>query len=158
LKTEEFEGFTVAVVDGYTMTCLDKVSDLEVKLGNYTVTYTFCVVYLSYTDVVLGVQWLYSLGKISIYYHTLTMSFRDANNTKVVLRGISLGAPRIVSVKRMERIFRHKDVSYDAEYLITTKKEEDGRHKYQTKIRKLLSHYELDRYPQGDHLTEDLIT
>jgi hypothetical protein len=64
LRTEEFEGFHVAVADGYTMTCLDMVPDLEVKLGNYTLTDTFYVVDLSDTDVVLGVQWLYSLGRL----------------------------------------------------------------------------------------------
>jgi hypothetical protein len=41
LCIEEFEGFTVAVEDGYSMTCLDMVPDLEVKLGNYTLTDTF---------------------------------------------------------------------------------------------------------------------
>jgi hypothetical protein len=142
LQTEEFEGFTVAVADGYTMTCLDRVPDLEVKLGNYTLTDTFYVVDLSETDVVLGVQWLYSLGKISTNYQTLTMSFKDANDTKVVLRGMSTGAPRTVSAKRMERIFRHGDVSYAVECLITTKKESNGRQKYQTEIRALLSQYE----------------
>jgi hypothetical protein len=55
LHTEEFEGFHLAVADGYTMTCLDMILDLEVKLGNYTMTYTFYVVDLSDTDVVLGV-------------------------------------------------------------------------------------------------------
>jgi hypothetical protein len=44
LRMEEFEGFHVAVVDGYTMTCLDMILDLEVKLGNYTLTDTFYVV------------------------------------------------------------------------------------------------------------------
>jgi hypothetical protein len=42
--TEEFEGFQVAVTDGYTMTCLDMIPDLEVKLGNYTLTDNFYVV------------------------------------------------------------------------------------------------------------------
>jgi hypothetical protein len=37
LQTEEFEGFDVAVVDGHTVECLDRVPDLEIKLGNYTV-------------------------------------------------------------------------------------------------------------------------
>jgi predicted aspartyl protease len=55
LRTKEFEGFHVAVADGYTMTCLDMILDLEVKLGNYTLTDTFYVVDLSDTDVVLGV-------------------------------------------------------------------------------------------------------
>jgi hypothetical protein len=105
---------------------------LEVKLGNYTLTDTFYVVDLSEADAVLGVQWMYSLGKISTNYQTLTMSFKDANGTKVVLRGMSIGAPRTVSAKRMERIFRHGDVAYVVECLITTQKESYGRQKYQT--------------------------
>jgi hypothetical protein len=114
LQTEEFEGFTVAVADGYTVTCLDKVPDLEVKLGNYTMTDTFYVVELSETDAVLGVQWFYSLSEIGFNYQILTMSFKDTNGSKVVLRGMSTGAPRTVSTKRMERSFRHGDVVYAA--------------------------------------------
>jgi hypothetical protein len=68
LHTKEFEGFHIAVADGYTMTCLDMILDLEVKLGNYTLTYTFYVVDLSDTGAVLGVQWLYSLGEIGFNY------------------------------------------------------------------------------------------
>jgi hypothetical protein len=40
LRTEEFEGFHVAVAYGYTMTCLDMSPGLEVKIGNYTLKYT----------------------------------------------------------------------------------------------------------------------
>jgi hypothetical protein len=120
LRTKEFEGFHVAVADGYTMTCLDMIPNLEVKLGKYTLTDTFYVVDLSYIDVVLGVQWLYSLGEIGFNYQMLTMSFRDASGSRVVLRGMSTGAPRAVSTKRMEQIFRHGDVAYAAECLITT--------------------------------------
>jgi hypothetical protein len=107
------------MADGYTMTCLDMIPDLEVKLGNYT----FYVVELSNTDVILGVQWLYSLGEIGFNYQTMTMSFRDANGSRVVLRGMSTGAPPAVSAKRMERIFRDGDVAYAAECLITTLKD-----------------------------------
>jgi hypothetical protein len=77
LQTEEFEGFDVVVVDGQTMECIDRVTDLEVKLGNYTMRDTFYVVDLSDTYVVLGVQWLITLGKISTNYQTLDMGFRD---------------------------------------------------------------------------------
>jgi hypothetical protein len=56
------------VADGYTMACLDMVPDIEIKLGNYTLTDTFYVVDLSDTDAVLGVQWLYSLGEIGFNY------------------------------------------------------------------------------------------
>jgi hypothetical protein len=142
LRTEDFEEFTVAVANGYTMTCLDMVPDLEVNLGNYTLTNTFYVVDLSDTNAVLGVQWLYSLGEIGFNYQTLTMSFRDASGSRVVLRGMSTGAPRAVSTKRMEWIFRHGDVAYAAECLITTRKDSEGREHYHPQIRKILSQYE----------------
>jgi hypothetical protein len=135
LRTKEFEGFHVAVADGYTMSCLDMIPNLEVKLGNYTLIDTFYVVDLSDTDVVLGVQWLYSLGEIGFNYQTLTMSFRDGSGLRVVLRGMSTGAPRAVSAKRMEQIFRHGDVAYAAECWITTRKDSEGREQYHPQIR-----------------------
>jgi hypothetical protein len=84
--------------------CLDRVPNLEINLGNYTVRDTFYVVDLSNTDVVLGVQWM-TLGKSTTNYQTLEMGFRDQDGKKVVLRGMSTGAPRTASTKRMERIF-----------------------------------------------------
>jgi hypothetical protein len=65
LQTEEFEGFDVAVAYGHTVEFLDKFPELEIKLGNYTVKDTFYVVDLSDTNVVLGVQSLITLGKIT---------------------------------------------------------------------------------------------
>jgi hypothetical protein len=100
--------------------CLDKVPDLEIKLGNYTVRDTFYVVDLSDTDVVLGVQWLITLGKITTNYQTLEMGFNDSDGKWIVLRGMPTGAPRTILAKKMERIFRHGEVVYAAECLITT--------------------------------------
>ena len=77
--------------------------------------------------VVLGVQWLYSLGEIGFNYQMLTMSFRDASGLRVVLRGMSTRAPRAISRKRMEWIFHHGDVAYTTECWITTRKDAEGR-------------------------------
>jgi hypothetical protein len=113
LRTEEFEGFHVAVADGYTMTCLDMI------------------------------HWLYSLGEIGFNYQTSTMSFRDANGSRVVLRGMSTGAPRAVSTNRMERIFHHGYVAYTVECLNTTQKDSEGREHYHPQIKELMGQYEL---------------
>jgi hypothetical protein len=118
--------------------CLDRVLDLEIKLGNYTVRDTFYVVDLSDTDVVLRVQWMITLGKITTNYQTLEMGFRDSDGKRVVLRGMSTGAPRTVLTKSMERIFRHGEVAYATKCLITTRKDSEGRQQYHTKIRNLL--------------------
>jgi hypothetical protein len=123
LQIEEFEGFDVAVVDGHTVECLERFPDLDIKLGIYTVRDTFYVVDLLDIDVVLGVQWLIKLGKITTNYQTLEMRFRDSDGKRIVLRGISIGAPKTVSPKRMERIFRNREVTYVVECLITMKKD-----------------------------------
>jgi hypothetical protein len=69
--------------------CLEKFPYLEVKLGNYTMRDTFYLVDLADIDVVLGVQWLITLGKISTNYQTLEMGFRDNEGKKIVPRGMS---------------------------------------------------------------------
>ena len=63
--------------------------------------------------------------------------------SKVVLRGMSTGALEIVSTKRMERIFRHGDVAYDVDCLITIGTDSYARRHYHPEIRALLSQYEL---------------
>jgi hypothetical protein len=73
LQTEEFDRLDVVVTDGHTVECLDRVSDLEIKLGNYTMRDTFYVVDLSDTDVVLGIQWLITLGNLTTNYQTLEL-------------------------------------------------------------------------------------
>jgi hypothetical protein len=122
--------------------CLDRVLDLEIRLGNYTVRDSFYVVDLSDTDVVLGVEWLITLGKITTDYQTLEMGFRNSDGKRVVLRGMLTGAPRTVSTKRMEKIFRHGEAAFAAECLITTRKDSEGRQQYQTKIRNLLGRHQ----------------
>jgi hypothetical protein len=54
------------------------------------------------------------LGKITTNYQTLKMGFKDQDGKRVVLRGMLIGAPRTVSAKRMDRIFRHGEVAYSA--------------------------------------------
>jgi hypothetical protein len=122
--------------------CIDRVPDLEVKLGNYTVRDTFYVVDLSDIDAVLGVQWLITLGKITTNYQTLEMGFKDSEGKRIVLTGISTRAPRTVSAKRMERIFMHGEVAYAAECLITTWRDLDGQQQYQTEIKTLLGRHQ----------------
>jgi hypothetical protein len=70
------------------------------------------------------------------------MSFTDTNGSRVVLRGMSTRTPQAVSTKWMERIFRHGDVAYATECLITTRRDSEGREQYNLEIRELPSQYE----------------
>jgi len=43
IPAEDFEGFNVVVVDGYNVTCTQRIRGLEVSMGKYTLTDEFCV-------------------------------------------------------------------------------------------------------------------
>jgi hypothetical protein len=101
-----------------------------------------------------------TLGKITTNYQTLEMGFIDHDGKKVVLRGMLTRAPRIVSAKKMERIFIHGEVAYVAECLITTRKDSKGDNSIiqRSKICWDDINRFLSRFHQGDHLTGSLST
>jgi hypothetical protein len=58
------------------------------------------------------------------------MGFIDSDGKRVVMRGMLIGSPMIVSSKRMERIFKHGELAYSAECLIAMWKDSEGRQQY----------------------------
>ena len=65
ISTKNFDGFPVLVPGAKTMQCARYVPELAVTMGTYTVTDHFFVVNIPDTNVVLGVQWLITLGKVT---------------------------------------------------------------------------------------------
>ena len=106
IQTEKFEGFTVAVAGNSSMECNYWIPKLNVALGNYQMTDSFYVVDVADTHVVLGVQWLYSIGKYTTDYKVMEMEFQGPNCKRVVLRGMNTYPPKPVSSQRMEAVLR----------------------------------------------------
>ena len=75
IPTEKFEGFTVAVVGNTSIKCNYWIPKLNVTLGNYHMTDSFYAMNVANTNVVLGVQWLYSIGKYTMDYREMEMEF-----------------------------------------------------------------------------------
>ena len=67
------------------------------------------MVYVSDTSIVLGVQWLYSIGKYSTKYQTIEMEFLALYGKRVVLRGIPNETLGLATTKGITNIFRHDD-------------------------------------------------
>lgn len=72
---------------------------MELILG-HTMKEDFYVVDVSDTDMVLGVQWLHSLGEYTTNYQTMELKFKHEGK-EVVLKGLSRNGPMVVSAKRM---------------------------------------------------------
>ena len=62
IPSEPFDGFKFVIPGHNTMQCNTWVPKLQVTIGNYTFVDSFYVVDVVDTNVVLGVQWLYSIG------------------------------------------------------------------------------------------------
>ena len=70
------------------MQCTRSVPGLTLQMENYSLTDHFFVVDIPDTNVVLGVQWLYTLGKVTTDWKQLEMEFKGPNGRPVLLRGI----------------------------------------------------------------------
>ena len=75
LTTAEFEGFSILVPNDRTIQCTRYVPSLTVVMGNYSKTNDFFVVDVPNTNVVMGVQWLYSLGRVKTDWRKPEMDF-----------------------------------------------------------------------------------
>ena len=65
IQTESFDGFSVLVPGDQTMVCARYIPELSVMMGTYTLTDQFFVVNIPDTNMILGVQWLITLGKVT---------------------------------------------------------------------------------------------
>ena len=72
-------------------------------MGTYTLTYHFFVVDIPDINVILGVQWLITLRKVTTYWEILEMEWTEKGSGKhQKIKGIHTYPPQIVSAHRME--------------------------------------------------------
>jgi hypothetical protein len=112
IPTVEFEGFKVEVASGSTMPCDRYISGMKLTLGRHELIQDVYVMNLPDTNIILGVQWLNTLGPITTNYKTMEMSFTEEGGRKVVLRSMTRNATKVVMTKRMEAIFWRDEIVY----------------------------------------------
>jgi hypothetical protein len=119
ILTKDFEGFTVVIVGGYQMECTRWIPKLKITMGNYTLIDDFFVLDVLDTNVVLRVQWLYSIGKYTTDQRTMEMEFIGPNGKKVVLWAMHQYLPKIVSSHSMEVVMWHGYLEWEFECYIS---------------------------------------
>jgi hypothetical protein len=111
---------------------------MKLTLGRHDLAQDFYVMDLPDTNIILGVQWLSTLGPITTNYKTMEMSFTEESGKKVVLRGMSGNTPRVVTTKRMEAIFRREDIVYVVECRISVRVDKKGETHYSPEIQRII--------------------
>jgi hypothetical protein len=120
------------------MPCDMYIPGMKLTLGRHDLSHEFYVMDLPDTNIILGVQWLSTLGPITTNYKTMEMSFNEESGKKVILRGMIGNTPRVVTTKCMEAIFRREDITYAVECRISVQVDKKGNPHYSQDIHKII--------------------
>jgi hypothetical protein len=101
IPTVEFEGFKVEVAGGSTMPCNRYIPGMKLTLGRHKLVQDVYVMDLPDTNIILGVQWLSTLGPITTNYKNMEMSFTEEGGRRIMLWGMTGNAAKVVTAKRM---------------------------------------------------------
>ena len=82
IPTDTFEGFSVLVPGDRKMQCMHYVPSLSVTMGSYTLVDQFFLIDILDTNMILGVQWLITSGKVTTNWKALQMEWVDMKSGK----------------------------------------------------------------------------
>jgi hypothetical protein len=134
----EFEGSKVEVVGGSTMPCNRYIPGMNLTLGRHDLVQDVYVMDLPDTNIILGVQWLSTLGPITTNYKTMEMSFTEEGGRKVVIQGMTDNSTKVITTKRMEAIFRREEIVYATECKISAHVDKQGKVHYTLEIQEII--------------------
>ena len=95
----------VMIANGGTINCSGKFHNVKLSMGEYVLSSPMLSIPMGGVDVVLGVQWLQSLGTIAFNFQELFMKF-SVEGKEVELRGISGKPGKIISSNGMEKLLK----------------------------------------------------
>eukprot|EP00253_Pinus_taeda_P017771 PITA_17771 len=97
--------FPVQIADGGTMKCEGRCENVKLQMGDYQLKTHMFAIHMGGCDIVLGAEWLRTLGPITMDFQELYMSFKQKNHTHT-LRGLQARAPSIIISHRMEKLLK----------------------------------------------------
>jgi hypothetical protein len=97
--------FQIMIANGGSMKCGGRCENVCLQIGDYNLKYHMFAIDMGGCDIVLGAEWLRTLGPILMDFQNLTMQF-DQGGHKHKFQGIIAGSPEIISSHRMEKLLK----------------------------------------------------
>ena len=97
--------FQVLITNGGTMKCGGHCENVKLQMGDYHLNTLMFAIDMSGCDIVLGVEWIHTLGPITMEFQELYMIFVKDSHT-YMLQGIKANPPEIIISHRMENILK----------------------------------------------------
>lgn len=104
LPVKPTEPFSVRVTNGERLTCKGKYENITVDIQGIKFHLDFFFLPLSGLDLVLGIQWLQTLGSVMCDWNKLTMTFMWDNNSQQI-KGIEVVPIKTVTAQSLAKDF-----------------------------------------------------
>lgn len=115
LSTDKTRGYSVLTAGGVTFTGAGRCSELELELPRCTVTSSFLPLELGSADVILGIQWLETLGNMKVNWKLQILRFRVGTD-RYVLQGDPSLRCAAVSFKSLMKTMQQEEEAMLVEY------------------------------------------
>jgi hypothetical protein len=97
--------FQVMIADGGTINCSGKCNKINLTMGEYVMNSPMISIPMGGADVVLGIQWLQSLGTVAFNFQELFMKF-SLEGKEIELRGITGKPGKVISSNGMTKLLK----------------------------------------------------
>jgi hypothetical protein len=97
--------FQIMISNGGSMKCGECFENVHLQIGDYHLKSHMLSIDIGSCDIVLGENWLRSLGPILMDFKELTMQF-DQEGQQYKFQGIIVGSLNIISSHRMEKMLK----------------------------------------------------
>jgi len=87
------------------MKCGGHCENVKLQMGDYRLKTHMFSIAMGGCDIVLGVEWLRTLGPITMDFQELYISFHHEAHS-YTLRGLQAGSPEIISSHMMEKLLK----------------------------------------------------
>jgi hypothetical protein len=97
--------FQIMIANGDSMKCGGRCENVCLQIGDYHLKSHMFAIDMGSCDIVLGAEWLRTLGPILMDFKELTMQF-DQEGQQYKFQGIIVSSPEIISSHRMEKLLK----------------------------------------------------
>jgi hypothetical protein len=97
--------FQIMIANGGSMKCGGHCENVHLQIGDYHLKSYMFVIDMGGCDIVLGADWIRTLGPILMDFKDLTMQF-DQEGHQYKFQGIIVSSPEIISSHRMEKLLK----------------------------------------------------
>jgi hypothetical protein len=97
--------FQIMIANGGSMKCGGCCENVCLQIGDYHLKFHMFSIDMSGCDIMLGAEWLRTLGPILMDFQNLTMQF-DQGGHQYKFQGITAGSLEVISSHRMEKLLK----------------------------------------------------